>query len=228
MIKKVKLSEISDHICFREARGDKYDWAGLKASLKKGYLSHSFANEYIKITKSGAIFNGNHRMCLLREMYDEDTEILVEEVGWMDSIIKYFFDFLADVFRRKSSYDYEIIFKEILLADLSESKSLRNLNYIRKNSPSSLYYSKWDELTKSLYEKGYDGSSNTCIEINQHHKILDGYKRAHLLIKRYGNNLKIRVKVKQKPPKKRINSKIFILLLIITITITITLISILN
>jgi len=152
----------------------------------------------------------------------------VDEVGWIDSIVFRFFEFAADVFRHKSGYGDEIIFKDIKLIDLSDGKSLRNLNYIKRKNPSTLYYSEWDELTKSLYEKGYDGSDNTCIEIDQHNNILDGYKRAHLLIRKYGNNLKIRVKVKQKLYKKRINVKMFILLFIITLILTLILISILN
>ena len=111
---------------------------------------------------------------------------------------------------------------------MSDGKYLRNLNYIKQKNPSILYYSKWDELRKSLYEKGYDNSDNTCIEIDQHNNILDGYKRAHLLIRKYGNNLKIRVKVKQKLYKKRINTKMFILLFTITLTLTLILTSILN
>jgi len=230
MIKKIKLSELppSNQIYHREAKGDKYDWSGLKANLKDGYLSNSFTNEYIRVTKFGDIFNGNHRLTILREMYVEDIEILVDEVGWIDSIVFRFFEFAADVFRHKSGYGDEIIFKDIKLIDLSDGKSLRNLNYIKRKNPSTLYYSEWDELTKSLYEKGYDGSDNTCIEIDQHNNILDGYKRAHLLIRKYGNNLKIRVKVKQKLYKKRINVKMFILLFIITLILTLILISILN
>ena len=230
MIKKIKLSELppSNQICYREAKGDKYDWSGLRANLKDGYLSNSFTNEYIQVTKFGDIFNGNHRVTVLREMYDEDIEILVDEVGWIDSIVFYFFGFLADIFRYKSGYGDEITFKDIRLSDFSDSQYLRNLNYIKRKNPSNLYYSKWDELTKSLYEKGYDNSDNTCIEIDQHNNILDGYKRAHLLIRKYGNNLKIRVKVKQKLYKKRINVKMFILLFIITLILTLILISILN
>ena len=96
MIKKIKLSELPPSTQY--GKRDKYDWAKLRANLKEGYLSHSFFNEYIRVTKLGDIFNGNHRVTILREMYDEDIEILVDEVGWVDTIVFYFFGFVADVF----------------------------------------------------------------------------------------------------------------------------------
>tara|TARA_B100000287_G_scaffold428709_1_gene480562 strand:+ start:82 stop:762 length:681 start_codon:yes stop_codon:yes gene_type:complete len=221
MIKKVKLSELKKiyTIDDKPHKGNGNYWSDLKRDMKNGYLSTPFNESYIKITKTGEIFDGAHRVTILKEIYDGDTEILVMEVGWLDTMVCLFFTFLQTILKPKNLYSFETEFKEIRLGDLSESSNLRKLNYIRHKNPSILYYPGWDDLTKSLYEDGYNPIDETFIEIDQHNNIIDGYKRVHLLIKKYGNNLKIRVKVKQKLIKKRINIKVFILLFIIILTL---------
>jgi hypothetical protein len=222
MIRKIKLSELDKggFLHFEPSSRSKQYWSDLRDSLKNGYDPKSHRSGYITICKNGTIVDGNHRVTILKEMYDGDTEIMVKQLNHYNTWAKAFFMWtpLEDLsFMVK--YTPEITHKEILLGDLQESSHLRNLNYIKRKSPSTIYYSKWDKLTKSLYEHGYDERDRRCIVIDQHNKIIDGYKRAHLLIRKYGNRLKIRVKVKQKLAKKRINIKMFILLFIITLTL---------
>ena len=127
----------------------------------------------------------------------------------------------------------DFVIKEVSLKELSYNIDIRDLKYVtRKNINNSFRRliskvsgrSQWDDLESSLNTHDYEPSTfttrwedgNDYIQINQNNKILDGYARVSLLIRKYGNNFKIKVRVRKELFNKRINIKLFITLLILT------------
>ena len=251
MIKKVKLGSLKIesrifHInhknLYKEYEDSKREgstneyWPKLKKQLENGYLSNS-----ICIGKTGWVLGGRHRTVILKDMYDDDFELLVDESGWFPTCLSHFFT-LGNVVggRRELSYKDDFVIKEVSLGELYSKRDTRNLNTVHKNKfryffrnliPKVLLsVTYWDDLQSSLDNNGYapgtftgkwkDG--NDYIQINQHNKILDGHARVCLLIRKHGNNFKIKVRVREESPGKRINVKLFIsLLILITIIILI-------
>jgi len=253
MIKKVKLGRLKIesrifHInhknLYKEYEDSKREdstneyWPTLKKQLEKGYLSNSNSNEYICIGKTGRVIGGRHRTVILKDMYDNDFELLVDEVGWFNTCVNHFFT-LGNVMAgiRELHYKDDFVIKELPLGELRSKIATRNLNNIHKNKfryffrnliPKVLLsINYWGDLQSSLDNNGYIPSTftgkwedgNDYIQINQHNKIIDGKARVCLLIRKYGNNFKIKVRLREELPKKRINVKIFVLLFIIILTL---------
>jgi len=75
VIKILEFSKIRDNV--RD-----YDWIGLLNSIEKhGYSPDEFNGNYIKVSKvknGYSLIDGNHRIKILREIYNENHKIMVE------------------------------------------------------------------------------------------------------------------------------------------------------
>ena len=87
--KVIKLSELEHNLGAEEIQ-EYEDWEELKNSLNKGYQPEQYG--YIKVCKlwfwdRNIIYDGNHRVKVLKEIYGYNHEISVECVSGFSTII---------------------------------------------------------------------------------------------------------------------------------------------
>ena len=151
MIKRVKLGDLKlEHCSLHPNHKNLYNeyedskrkdstneyWPLLKKRLESGYLSGSMNMGYISIDKTGRVIDGKHRTVILKDMYDDDFELLVEVVGWLETCLSHFFsyfNFLGSGWK-ELLYENDFVIKEVSLKELSYNIDIRDLKYVtRKN-----------------------------------------------------------------------------------------------
>ncbi len=233
-IQKVRLGEL---ITMGFKPKPKEYWDNLRSSLKEGYRPNSFDKGYIRITKFNNVVDGNHRLHILKQLHNDDYEIDVRVsrmtssffpfiIWWYnENVVKRFSKFPNDIandFYTTETYEGNYELKKIKLRDLKEFNNLRRIGYIRKKRPVMLLEkSKINNLSKSLLTEGYKPHEYGFIKIDRTNQIIDGYKRIHILLKRYGNNFDLEVMSLKRVVKKRIKIKTFLIVFFVILTLII-------
>ena len=233
-IQKVRLGDL---ITMGFKPKPKKYWDNLRSSLKEGYRPNSFDKGYIRITKFNNVVDGNHRLHILKQLHNDDYEIDVRVsrmtgsffpfiIWWYnENVAKRFSKFPNDIandFYTTETYEGNYELKKIKLRDLKEFNNLRRIGYIRKKRPVMLLEkSKINNLSKSLLTEGYKPHEYGFIKIDRTNQIIDGYKRIHILLKRYGNNFDLEVMSLKRVVKKRIKIKTFLIVFFIILTLII-------
>lgn len=232
-VKKVKLGELVS-LGFKPK--SKEYWEGLRSSLEGGYRPDSFVDGYIRITKFNNVIDGNHRLHIMKKIYGDEYEINVRVSGLSRSLMPRFIWWCNENITKRFSihpttidndfytvetYDGKYELKTIKLSSLREFKNLRKLNYIRKKRPLTLFQKKsiMEDLSNSLLTDGYKPYEYGFIKIDRNGVIIDGYKRIHILLNRYGNNFELEIMSLKRVVRKRINIKTFIILFFITLAL---------
>ena len=233
IVKKVKLGDL---VSLGFKTKSKEYWDDLRSSLQDGYMPDSFVNGYIRITKFNNVIDGNHRLHIMKKLYGDEYEINVRVSGlsrslmprfiwWYNENIKQRFSLYPNTidndFYTVKTYDGKYELKVIKLSGLRELKNLRRLNYIIKKRPTTLFQKKsiMEGLSNSLLNDGYKPYEYGFIKIDRDGVIIDGYKRIHILLNRYGNNFELEVMSLKRLVGKRINIKTFLILFFIILTL---------
>ena len=231
IVKKVRIGDLVS-VGFKP-KSKKY-WDNLRSSLKDGYRPDSFEHGYIRISRFNNVLDGNHRIHIMKKLYGEDYEINVRVSSYMGlfPFIIYWFNenikkpltkhplTLPNDFYTVESYEGKYELKTIKITQLREFTSLRSLRYITRRRPLiSIMKKPMADTQDSLLTEGYKPYEYGFIKIDRQYRVVDGYKRLHILLNRYGNNLELEVMSLVRIPKKRINIKTFFLVFMIVLTL---------